>query len=74
MRADNDNLHGCVEGIDDWIPLYEAAREMVERVAERRNTTPSKAAHPGDKGAGQTDLKDCGRGHQSDLTGAVRFK
>lgn len=36
MQADNDNLDGCVSGVDDWESLHEAVRKVVESMASRQ--------------------------------------
>ncbi len=62
MQADNDNLESVVEGFDDWIPLHEAARKVVEACGEKR--THSHQVGPG--GRRETDVNDGGRvGHDA---------
>lgn len=67
MQADNDNLDNRVEGFDEWEPLHEAARKVVEACALERA-----ADH-------QLGLREIGRGienerdHEHTRTSCVRL-
>lgn len=62
MQAANDNLDGCVSGFDDWVPLHEAVRKVVEACARERAASHQVGGR--EDTHGETDLQDCGRDHR----------